>query len=58
MSQNIKGVTMGDILYRTDMNTFNSVENLIDTKGQSISLQINSFATSLECIKTRRRYII
>ena len=44
---------MDDILYRTDMNTFNSVENLID-----ISLQINSFATSLECIKTRRRYII
>ena len=41
---------MDDILYRTDMNTFNSVENL--------SLQINSFATSLECIKTRRRYII
>ena len=46
---------MDDILYRTDMNTFNSVENLIDTK---VSLQINSFATSLECIKTRRRYII
>ena len=40
---------MDDILYRTDMNTFNSVE---------ISLQINSFAISMDCIKTRRRYII